>query len=232
MQARSVSRVIVASDDQRILDVVRSRGYEALETRNDHASGTDRVAEVAKRLEGTEIIVNVQGDEPLISPETIDRAVAALLDLPRSQARSIGVAGIATTWEPIDTAAAVLNPDVVKIVLDESGRAIYFSRAPLPFPREAVRKYGSMAAALEKEPELVKCFRKHTGLYVYRREVLLELTEWPQSELERIESLEQLRALEHGIKIVAVEASSASVGVDTLPDLERVRRIIETPALN
>ena len=117
----------------------------------------------------------------------------------------------------------MLSPDVVKVATDERGYAVYFSRSPIPYPREAVRKYGSLAAALEVEPELLANFRKHTGLYVYRRAFLLEYARWPQSALERAESLEQLRMLEHGARIRVVETDESSVGVDTPEDLERVR---------
>jgi 3-deoxy-manno-octulosonate cytidylyltransferase (CMP-KDO synthetase) len=216
LAAEKVSRVIVATDDPRILEAVQSRGFEAMKTRSDHATGTDRIAEVASKIDA-DIIVNVQGDEPLISPSTIDLAVGALTS----------DAGMATTWEPIHSAADVLNPDVVKIVCDDSGHALYFSRSPVPFPREAVHQHGTIEAALDNDPSLAGTFRKHTGLYVYRREVLLEFIGWPQSALERSESLEQLRALEHGVKIRAVEASSSSIGVDTFPDLERVREILD-----
>ena len=134
---------------------------------------------------------------------------------------------IVTTWEPIESVADVLNPDVVKVVVDDRERAIYFSRSPVPYPRDAARKHGSIEAAIENEPGLLAGFRKHTGLYVYRREVLLEFAKWPQSELERLESLEQLRALEHGVKIKAIKASTPSIGVDTIADLARVRAIVE-----
>jgi 3-deoxy-manno-octulosonate cytidylyltransferase (CMP-KDO synthetase) len=217
MEARNVSRVIVATDDERIVDVVRSAGCEALMTRPDHSSGTDRIAEIAETLDDVDVIVNLQGDEPLISGQTIERAVEA----------SDPDVGIVTTWEAIETAVDVLNPDVVKIVVDESGRALYFSRSPVPYPREAVRKHVTLENALRNEPGLLGHFRKHTGLYVYRKEVLLEFTRWPPSNLERAECLEQLRALEHGVKIKAIEASSPSIGVDTIEDLERVRALIQ-----
>ena len=132
-----------------------------------------------------------------------------------------------TTWEPVESAADVLNPDVVKVVVDDRERAIYFSRSPVPYPRDAVRKHGSIEVAILKEPGLLTNFRKHTGLYVYRREVLLEFAKWPQSELERQESLEQLRALEHGVTIKAIKASTSSIGVDTAEDLERVRGMMK-----
>ncbi len=218
MEARNVARVIVATDDERIVAVVRSAGCEAVMTRADHASGTDRLAEVAETLEGADIIVNLQGDEPLISSQTIERAIEASND------ESVG---IVTTWEAIGTAADVLNPDVVKIVLDNSGRALYFSRSPVPYPREAVRKHLTLETALRNEPGLLGQFRKHTGLYVFRKEALLEFTRWPQSDLERVECLEQLRALERGVKIKAIKASTPSIGVDTSEDLERVRALIQ-----
>ena len=130
----------------------------------------------------------------------------------------------------MESAADVLNPDVVKVVVDDRGRAIYFSRSPVPYPRDAVRRHGSIEAAILEEPTLLTTFRKHTGLYVYRRDVLLEFANWPQSALERLESLEQLRALEHGIEIKAIRASATSIGVDTIADLERVRRLVEEEA--
>jgi 3-deoxy-manno-octulosonate cytidylyltransferase (CMP-KDO synthetase) len=222
LAAANVGRVIVATDDQRIFAAVSSGGYEAVMTRRDHKSGTDRVAEVAAGLPEVEIVVNVQGDEPLISARTIERAVHELEKDPRT--------GIVTTWESMESAADVLNPDVVKIVADDRARAIYFSRSPVPYPRDAARKHGTLAQALEREQELLATFRKHTGLYVYRREVLLEFTKWPQTVLERLESLEQLRALAHGVEIKAIEAAARSIGVDTEADLLRVRMIVEEEA--
>ena len=227
LAARNVSRAIVATDDQRIIEAVKSAGYEAVMTGAHHQSGTDRIAEVAASIEDVEIVVNVQGDEPLISPVTIERAVDALGEegnWGRGEGeRENDQVGIVTSWEPMESTADVLNPDVVKVVVDDRERAIYFSRSPVPYPREAARKYGSIDAAIMNEPGLLTTFRKHTGLYVYRRDVLLEFAKWPQSELERLESLEQLRALEHGVEIKAIKASANSIGVDTVEDLERVR---------
>jgi 3-deoxy-manno-octulosonate cytidylyltransferase (CMP-KDO synthetase) len=120
----------------------------------------------------------------------------------------------------------VLSEDVVKVVTDSAGRALYFSRAPVPLPREAVRRHGTLLAALEREPQLLKLFRKHTGLYAYRRSFLLEYTSWPPSQLERAEALEQLRALERGAIIRVIETDEPSIGVDTAADLERVRAIL------
>jgi 3-deoxy-manno-octulosonate cytidylyltransferase (CMP-KDO synthetase) len=220
--ARNVSRAIVATDDRRILDVVRSAGYEAVMTNPAHLSGSDRLAEVAATLDGVEMIVNVQGDEPLISPLTIERAVDRLSNDDEAM--------IVTTCEPITGAADVLSQDVVKVVTDSAGRALYFSRTPIPLPREAVREQGTLAAALSNDPSLLKLYRKHTGLYAYRRSFLLEYTRWPPSKLERAEALEQLRALERGVTIRVIEISEPSIGVDTAEDLERVRKILEGAA--
>jgi 3-deoxy-manno-octulosonate cytidylyltransferase (CMP-KDO synthetase) len=220
--ARNVDQVIVATDSQQIADAVQERGFEAVLTSAHHTSGTDRVAEVAAQIPDAEIIVNVQGDEPLISPETIERAVDAMA----AEISKQDGAGIVTTWEPIDSLDDLLNPDLVKVILNENETAVYFSRSPIPYPRDAAKKHGSPEAALMSEPDLFKIFRKHTGLYVYRRDVLLEFTKWPPSRLEQIEALEQLRALEHGVRIKVVEACSSSTGVDTAEDLERVRELV------
>lgn len=219
-QARHVARALVATDDRRIFDAVIDAGFEAVMTSPQHASGSDRLAEVAAMLDDTDIIVNVQGDEPLIAPETIERAVEALLD----DAEAV----VVTTCEAITDRADVLGSDVVKVVIDGRGHALYFSRSPVPFPRDAVRAHGSLDAALAHDPALLAAFRKHTGLYVYRRGFLLEYSRWPQTKLERLESLEQLRILEHGAKIRVVETSIGSIGVDTPEDLARVREIIES----
>jgi 3-deoxy-manno-octulosonate cytidylyltransferase (CMP-KDO synthetase) len=215
--APSVLRAVVATDDERIFEAVRAAGHEAVMTSPDHASGSDRLAEAAAMID-CDVVVNVQGDEPLIAPETIETAVGALLE-------DKGAA-VSTTSEPIETAADVLSSDVVKVVVDVRGHALYFSRSPVPFPREAARRYGSLAAALEIEPQLLGTFRKHTGLYVYRRAFLLEYAGWPQTALERAESLEQLRILERGHSICVVEAAAPSIGVDTEDDLRRVRELM------
>ena len=163
--------------------------------------------------------MNVQGDEQLIDPETIDRAVSALVSDPDAQ--------MATTSEPIGDLDDVWSSTVVKVEVDEHGYAANFSRNPIPFPNQAVSKHGSIEAALGAEPALLFSFKKHTGLYVYRRDFLLEFATWPPTDLERQESLEQLRALERGVKIKVAEAATPSIGVDTEDDLERVRALIE-----
>jgi 3-deoxy-manno-octulosonate cytidylyltransferase (CMP-KDO synthetase) len=219
--AATISRVIVATDDERIRDVVNDNGGEAVMTSSEHKSGTDRVAEVAARFPAGSIVVNVQGDEPLISPDTIDAAVNALIQDDAAQ--------IATTSEPIERLAELLNGNVVKVVTGDAGYAIHFSRSPMPFPRDAsLRHNGDPNTALVQEPELLSLFRKHTGLYAYRREYLLRMTSLPQTKLEKIEMLEQLRALEDGAKIRVVDAIGASIGVDTEEDYRRACAIIES----
>lgn len=218
-KAALVDRVIVATDDERILQEVASAGFEAVMTSPAHLSGSDRIAEVAASLPAGSIVVNVQGDEPTISPDTIDAAVSVLLQ--DSDCK------MATTCERIDDPRDALSPDVVKVVVDANGNALYFSRSPIPFPRNAVNRHGSLELALTAEPALLGDFRKHTGLYVYRREYLLEFCQMQQTQLETSEMLEQLRALENGERIKVVEVRDSSIGVDTAADLERVRLIIE-----
>ena len=234
--ARNVGRVIVATDSQQIIDAVKSRNIEAVMTAAEHTSGTDRIAEVIAGIPEAEIVVNVQGDEPMISPETIERAV----DVMATEISKPDGAGIVTTWEPIESVDDLLNPDLVKVVVDDDENAVYFSRSPIPYPRDAVKRHappdvgaslecGDLSplwSALKNEPDLLNAYRKHTGLYVYRRDVLLQFTKWPPSRLEQIEALEQLRALAHGVKIKVVQASATSTGVDTLEDLEKVRALV------
>ena len=215
-RARLVSRVIVATDDERILEAVRSCGGEARLTSPDAQSGTDRVAEVARSLDH-EIIVNVQGDEPLIEPETIDAAIEPLI-----RDRQIR---ISTTSEPITSVEDVFNPSVVKVVTDANGFALYFSRSPVPHVRPAPGL--TLEQQLRSAPELLSNYRKHSGLYAYRSQTLCDFARLPQSPLERLECLEQLRALENGLRIRVVKTSSRSIGVDTEQDYERVKRLIE-----
>ncbi len=220
-EAASISRVIVATDDERIFDTVRDAGAEAVMTSPEHRSGSDRIAEVAQTLPEGSIIVNVQGDEPVISPAVIDAAVHALLTSPE--------ADISTTCERISEVDDLFDPNIVKVVTDTNGNALYFSRSPMPFPREATQAFnGDAKKALKHDPELLSLYRKHTGLYVYRREFLLRFTQMPQTPLEQAEMLEQLRALENGARIKVVEAATRSIGVDTPEDFERAKDLIET----
>ena len=198
LQARLANRVIIATDDYRIAAAVRSFGAEVIMTRPDHPSGTDRVAEVAKSIV-TDLIVNVQGDEPLILPEVIDAAIAPLL---ADESLPMG-----TLCSPLEEVAELANPNVVKVVFDQEGFALYFSRLPIPF----VRNHGGAILRY-----------RHIGIYVYRREFLLGLAKLPPTPLEEAEKLEQLRVLEHGYKIKVVVVPYASPGVDTPADLARL----------
>lgn len=220
-KVEGIDRVIVATDDERVQRVVRDGGGEAMMTSVDHHSGTDRLAEVASRIEA-DIIVNIQGDEPLIDPTTIASAITPL--------RADDSLEMATTSEPIDSIDDLLSPHVVKVVTDQSGYALYFSRSPIPFPRTGFLTNGSIGAAITATPEIIRHYRKHTGLYVYRREFLLRFSRWHPTPLEVIESLEQLRALENGVRIRVVAVEHRSYGVDTPEDLRRVRAMMTDSA--
>ena len=208
-------RVYVATDHRDIAQAVERAGFQAVMTRADHPTGTDRIAEVAERLglEAKAIVVNVQGDEPLIEPGLV-RAVAALLGgEPR--------AAIATACHRIRDAGELLDPNAVKVVLDRAGFASYFSRAPIPWPRDA------FAASAGSLPEDLPCYR-HIGVYAYRVEFLRVFPKLVVPPVERFEALEQLRALWHGYGIaVAVREDAPLPGVDTPEDLERVRALFD-----
>ncbi|HET9216734.1 MAG TPA: 3-deoxy-manno-octulosonate cytidylyltransferase [Terriglobia bacterium] len=195
-QAGLVERILVATDDERIAQAVRRFGGNVIMTRTDHESGTDRLAEVAAGLPPDALIVNVQGDEPMIEPGIIDRAVAA--------ART-GDAEIVTLRTPLVDPAAIADPNRVKVVVNRDGLALYFSRSPIP---------SSGTTFL------------HLGLYVYRADFLKRFSRLERTPLEIAERLEQLRALEHGFRIRVVEVESASYGIDTAADLERFKRFL------
>jgi 3-deoxy-manno-octulosonate cytidylyltransferase (CMP-KDO synthetase) len=199
--ARSLSAVIVATDDERIARAVEAFGGAVRLTSAAHQSGTDRLAEVAGSLT-CDLVVNVQGDEPLIEPGMIDDAVAPFATDPSLP--------MSTLRRRIDDPAELQNPNVTKVVVDRDGYALYFSRAPIPFARPGCPPATAW---------------RHVGLYVYRRECLLRLARLAPTALEQSEALEQLRALENGIRIKAIETQYDSVGVDTPDDLERVRRL-------
>ena len=203
--AQRVSRVIVATEDDRIRKAVEAFGGEARMTRPDHRTGTERVAEVAAHEEG-DVFVNVQGDEPLLDPVAIDTAVDALLEEPAAQ--------IATVATPVKTPGDIMDPNVVKTVLDFDGNALYFSRAPIPWVRDAANK-------VHVRP------LKHLGLYVFQRDALLEYPTLPQGELEKIEQLEQLRWMENGWKIRVAEVEHDAVSVDVPEDVERVEKLLQ-----
>ena len=216
--ARLVKAVVVATDDPRIAAAVESFGGMVRMTNPSHRSGTDRLAEVAADL-SCDIVVNVQGDEPLIDPETIDQAITPLLDEPALK--------MSTACVPITDIADYTSPNVVKVVLDARGNALYFSRAPIPFRREPPDAGMRMA---DRGPRLPDACYKHLGLYAYRRSFLLAFARLHPTALEMAESLEQLRALEHGIAIRTVHTQHDSIGVDTPEDLERVRRLVAAEA--
>jgi len=207
--------VIVATDDERIAAAVRAVGGRAAMTSPSCASGTDRVAEVAAGLDA-ELIVNVQGDEPLFDARMLDDALAPFARDPQLRFGTLRAA--------IADDAEVFDPNCVKVVVDAAGCAIYFSRAPIPYARDAIetRDGGLAFRAGAARP----AFWKHLGLYVYRRDFLLEYASWPPSPLERIEKLEQLRALERGVKIACPPTPHATISVDTPADLEAVRRLM------
>jgi 3-deoxy-manno-octulosonate cytidylyltransferase (CMP-KDO synthetase) len=207
-------RVVVATDDMRIVEACRGFGAEVLLTRVEHNSGTDRLAEVAAALglAPDAIVVNVQGDEPLIPPAIIDQVAANLALNPQ--------AAIATLAEPIDEVAALFNPNVVKVVSDRDGLALTFSRAPLPWARDA------FAVDRTQLPANVP-YRRHIGIYAYRAQFLHDFVAWGPCWLEDSECLEQLRALWHGVRIHVADALQAPpAGVDTQEDLDRVRRLL------
>ncbi|HWP43467.1 MAG TPA: 3-deoxy-manno-octulosonate cytidylyltransferase [Blastocatellia bacterium] len=214
--ARLVSRVIVATDDERIADEVRRHGGEAMLTSPSARSGTDRVAEVAARLD-CEIVVNVQGDEPAIEPSVIDAAIAPLIEDDRIQ--------VSTTSEPITSVEDVFNPNVVKVITDREGFAIYFSRSPIPHIRPAPGL--TLEESLSSDPALLYNYRKHSGLYAYRSGFLEAFSRMDQTPLERLEALEQLRMLENGYRVRVVKVEHRSIGVDTEQDYVRVKRLIE-----
>lgn len=200
-RAASVAEVIVATDDERIIQAVEKHSGRAMMTRADHKTGTDRLAEVATKFPDADVIVNVQGDEPLIEPALIDELVAEFANDSALQ--------MATVATELTAADEMQNPNNVKVVVDRAGNALYFSRALIPYPRNAGK-----AAVF-----------KHIGIYAYRRDFLLTFAKMEPTPLEQAESLEQLRALENGCKIRVIKSSCRFVGVDTAEDLELVNKI-------
>lgn len=210
------ARVLVATEDDRIADAARGFGAEVCLTSPDHPSGTDRLQEVVSRLgfDSDEIVVNVQGDEPLVPPSIINQVAANLAANPQ--------AGIATLSEPVEDVQGMLNPNVVKVVTDRTGMALYFSRATIPWPRDAF----APGQAREQLPEGF-VWQRHIGIYAYRVRLLNEFVQWPPAAIESTECLEQLRALWNGARIHVAEALELPPpGVDTPEDLERLRALL------
>jgi 3-deoxy-manno-octulosonate cytidylyltransferase (CMP-KDO synthetase) len=201
--ARYLTDIVIATDDERIRQAASLFQARVVMTRADHPSGTDRVAEAAS-ASNAEIVVNIQGDEPLIDPAAIDAAVLGLLDQDDTP--------MGTLKTPIERPGDIVDPNVVKVVTDANNNAIYFSRAPIPYARES----GKRAA-----------YFKHIGLYVYRRDFLLAYSALPVGPLEQTEKLEQLRAIENGFKIRVTETDYDSLGVDTPEDWQRITALFE-----
>ena len=216
--ARRLSRVVVATEDERIVAACRQLGAEAMMTSRDHASGTDRAAEVARRAgDDFDVVVNIQGDEPFVTPTALDRLVAAF-------DRHADLA-MATLAEPIDSADEIFDPGTVKVVTTHDGAALYFSRAPIPFHRgAAARLAADFRPALSGRPGGLAGYLKHQGIYAYRRDALFRLTGLSPSPLELDEGLEQLRALQAGFRILVLDSDFRSIAVDTPADLERASR--------
>jgi 3-deoxy-manno-octulosonate cytidylyltransferase (CMP-KDO synthetase) len=213
-QARYQTGLVIATDDERIRSAAEGFSARVMMTRADHPSGTDRVAEAAS-ASNADIVVNIQGDEPLIDPAAIDAAVLGLLHQEEARGDTNGAAPMSTLKTRLTDPEDVADPNVVKVVCDLHGNALYFSRSPIPLEREP----GPGATA----------YFKHIGLYVYRRDFLLAYPDLPVGPLERAERLEQLRALENGFKIRVIETDYDSLGVDTREDWNRVSELFERP---
>jgi len=209
-KAKSLSEVIVATDDTRIQEVAQKFCRVEM-TSPDHPSGSDRIAEVAQRC-ACDAVVNIQGDEPLIDPEVIDQVANALASSEMSTAAT-----------QIKSAADLKNPNIVKVVVNSRGHALYFSRRAIPFLRDAANRS-------RDEPLAAFPFLQHLGIYGYRTETLLRLVKFPVSPLEAAEKLEQLRALENGIQIAVVQVEYSGIGVDTPEDVKRVERLLKDSA--
>jgi 3-deoxy-manno-octulosonate cytidylyltransferase (CMP-KDO synthetase) len=214
--AKRLDRVVVATEDDRIVQACRTIGAEAMLTSDAHVSGSDRVAEVVRRAgEDFDVVVNIQGDEPFVTGTTLDRLVAAFDGRPDLR--------MATTAEPLDDVEDLFDPGCVKVVTSDAGAALYFSRAPIPYHRGTPPLASDFRKALASRPGGTKGYLKHQGLYAYRPETLMRLTQLPASPLEIDEGLEQLRALQAGIAILVLPSDFRSIAVDTPADLERAR---------
>jgi 3-deoxy-manno-octulosonate cytidylyltransferase (CMP-KDO synthetase) len=226
-KASLINRVIVATDDERIFKKVKEFGGEAWMTSAHHTTGTDRITEVAKKFEA-DIIVNIQGDEPLIEPKVIDMAVEPFLNPPSPPFLKGGQGGViqmGTICTKIKSDNELKDPNVVKVVIDRNGFALYFSRFPIPYTRE--RGQGARGKGQGYDIRSSALHYKHIGLYVYKKDFLLKFAGMKPTPLEESEKLEQLRALENGYKIKVVETEYNSIGVDTPKDLERVKEILK-----
>lgn len=219
-QSKLIDRVIVATDDHRILEAVEQFGGNGVMTSSAHATGSDRVAEVARKLRA-EIIINVQGDEPLLKGSIIDKAIKPLLKDP-----SIPLSTLMTRIEEVKD---WLSPNVVKVVVNQKGFALYFSRSPIPFPRDLNVEKLLAASSRERSPLPHRAF-KHIGVYVYRRDFLLRYSKMKHTPLEKLEKLEQLRALQNGFLIKVTPVDYEPLSVDTPEDLKKVVSFLSSQA--
>jgi 3-deoxy-manno-octulosonate cytidylyltransferase (CMP-KDO synthetase) len=201
---RELNDLLIACDDEKVLKTAQGFGAKAVMTRPEHPSGSDRIAEAVDRLD-FDIVVNIQGDEPFIESRVIDGLVTAL--------KTDAKASMATVIKEIKDDADIKNPNVVKVVIDKNQYALYFSRAPIPYDRNATRQPGTK-------------YFKHLGLYAYRKDFLMAYKDWPKSKLEETEQLEQLRVLEAGHKIKTIETDVETLAVDTPEDLAKIERFV------
>ncbi len=215
LKAENISRVIVATDDSRIYETVKNFGGEVVMTSAHHVSGSDRIAEVAESL-NCDIVVNVQGDEPLIPPKNIDLVVRCLLENPEIP--------VGTLKTRITNVEDIWNPNIVKVVTSENGKALYFSRLPIPFHRD---KWGnqSISQSISQGLDEDIILYQHIGLYGFNRKFLLQFTQMEPSTIEKQENLEQLRILDNGFKIQVMETEEYSIGVDQVEDIIKIERV-------
>ncbi len=218
LRAQSLSRVLIATDDERIYNAARDFGAEVVMTERAHRSGTDRIAEAVRTLDA-DIVVNIQGDEPFIEFQAINRVVELLQEDP--------AADMSTLIAPVRAVEELVNPNVVKVVADERGYAVYFSRSPIPYARVKGLPYAQIFELAQRDPDLLKHFYRHIGLYAYRKDFLMLFTKWAPSPLEVLEDLEQLRAIDHGVRIKLGVTGMQVHGVDTPEDMERIRKLVE-----
>ncbi|MEW5807408.1 MAG: 3-deoxy-manno-octulosonate cytidylyltransferase [Acidobacteriota bacterium] len=223
-KARQIDEVIIATDDERIMDVARSFSGKSLKvilTSREHGSGTDRTRDAVKNR-ACEVVINVQGDEPLVDGPSLDMLI--------EEFRRHSGLEMATLAEDFRSPDEIFDPNIVKVVTDRNGFALFFSRSPIPYFKSGGRLKLNFKEELEKRPDLIARYLKHQGIYGYRKEALFRLAEIRYSSLEEVEGLEQLRALEMGIKIKVLKSGFRSIGVDTPDDIMRVEKVLRTRA--
>jgi 3-deoxy-manno-octulosonate cytidylyltransferase (CMP-KDO synthetase) len=228
VRAGKLDRVVVATDDERIRQAVVSFGGEALLTSPDHLTGTDRVQEAVRKLESSgatiDVVLNIQGDEALVEPEVLDRLAATLMDNPELD--------YATMAEPFSSIEEILDPNTCKVVLDQNGDALYFSRSPIPFHRKAATGgIADLAEALRADPDRLKNYHRQVGIYGFKRKALDEFAALPKGRLEEIEGLEQLRIIEAGRRIRVVLSSRVTMDVDLPGDVKKVESLLAEDSL-